>query len=86
MKLECFAIYDSATQMFGRPFFMVATGAALRSFTDEVNKGDKNDFAAHPDDYSLYHLGTFHDSDGTWDLHGSPVLLVRGKDVVNVKG
>lgn len=82
MKLTMCAVYDSATQMFGRPFFMVAAGQAIRSFKDEVTRGDPNsDLFKHPDDFNLYCLGIFDDSDGSMQLNSSPDLLVRGKDM-----
>lgn len=84
MNLHICAIYDTASQLFGRPFFVAATGQATRSFRDEINKPD-TEFGRHPDDYSLYHFGTFDDNDGSWNLHSHPVLLVRGKDVVEIK-
>ncbi|WNK13269.1 MAG: nonstructural protein [Microvirus sp.] len=81
MNLQICAVYDSATQMFGRPFFVQARGHALRSFTDEVNKGDKqSDISNHSDDFDLYHFGHFDDNSGIWHLLDKPDLLIRGKD------
>lgn len=81
MKLVICGVFDGASQLFGRPFFVVATGQAIRSFKDEVNKKDGNDFANHPEDYNLYCFGAFDDSNGSFDC-SAPELLVRGKDVV----
>lgn len=82
MKLEIFSIHDSATEMYGRPFFMVARGQALRSFKDEINRVDNsNDLAKHPDDFSLYHLGSFDDNTGSFQLFDIPEQVVRGKDI-----
>lgn len=82
MRIEIVAIYDSASQMFGRPFFVQVTGMAVRSFGDEVKRADaQNDLYKHPEDFSLYHLGTFDDSIGSFVLPSAPVLLVRGKDL-----
>ena len=60
--------------------------AAIRSFTDEVNRpgtvDQVNDLFAHPDDYELYDLGCFDDAIGVLSSPVSgPNLLVRGKDV-----
>ena len=75
------AVYDSATQAFGRPLFVNATAQAVRSFGDEVRRADQsNDFFKHPDDFSLYCLGRFDDTNGRLESV-EPELLVRGKDV-----
>lgn len=82
MKIEIVAMYDSASQMFGRPFFVQAVGMAIRSFGDEVKREDaQNDLFKHPEDFTLYHLATFDDSMGSFDVPAAPVLLVRGKDL-----
>lgn len=85
MILQMCTVHDTATEMFGRPFFMVATGQAVRSFRDEVNNPD-SEFSKHPDDYSLYHLGQYDDNTGGFELFGRPTLLVRGKDMFVPKG
>lgn len=75
------AVKDSAVQAFNRPFYAPAIGAALRSFNDEVNRKDKdNTMAQHPDDFELWHLATFDDTEGTFTPELR--LLARAKDVV----
>lgn len=86
MKLMLFAIKDLAAQAFGRPMFLPHAGVAVRSFTDEVNRPSQdsslqNDLFAHPDDFELYELGEFDDSDGSFALHKVPKLLLQGKQV-----
>lgn len=84
MKRYVCAVFDSAVQAFGQPFFVPALGAAIRSFTDEVNrKASDNALANHPDDYTLHALGTFEDETGTFEADdNSRRALCRGKDVV----
>lgn len=80
MKLVMCAVRDSATEMFGRPFFVQNARVAIRSFQDEVRRQDQgNDLNKHPDDFTLYQLGTFDDSDGSY----TPAIeqLCRAKDV-----
>lgn len=77
------AVYDSAVEAFGQPFFVAHVGAAVRSFTDEVNRAaPDNALHAHPDDYELFCLAEYDDWDGTFlagkDIHR---MLCRGKDV-----
>lgn len=85
MKRYVCAVFDSAVQAFGQPFFVPAIGAALRSFTDEVNrKSADNALSQHPEDYTLHALGTFDDETGEFAVsEDSRRVLARGKDVVN---
>lgn len=74
------AVWDSAVQSFGQPFFVAAVGAGTRSFTDEVNRQEQgNTLNAHPDDYELYVLGYFNEEDGTFA--NDKRLVARAKDL-----
>jgi len=85
MKQVVVSVFDRASEAFGRPVFVPAKAAAIRSFTDEVNRDDPaNDLRRHPDDFDLYILGEFDDSKGIFLTDDSyPAVLVRGKDVVS---
>ncbi|WNK12461.1 MAG: nonstructural protein [Microvirus sp.] len=81
MRLFIYCVKDRATEVFGTPMFMVASGQAVRSFTDEINRAaDDNQLYQHPDDFDLYEFGEFESSDGEFSCH-SARILVRGKDV-----
>lgn len=76
------SVKDSAAEAFGRPMYLQSLGVAIRSFTDEVNREDKdNQLFNHPDDFDLYELGVFDDSIGRYELRENPTVIVRGKDV-----
>ena len=76
------SVKDSAAEAFGRPMYLQSLGVAIRSFTDEVNREDKdNQLFNHPDDFDLYELGVFDDSLGRYELRENPSVIVRGKDV-----
>jgi len=76
------SVKDSAAEAFGRPMYLQSLGVAIRSFTDEVNREDKdNQLFNHPDDFDLYELGVFDDSIGKYELRDNPSVIVRGKDV-----
>jgi len=78
--LGVFTIRDSAAEAFLRPFFAQSKGAAIRSFSDEVNGGD-TPIAAHPDDYTLFELGTFDELKGEFEIH-EPRTLGLGSTFV----
>lgn len=76
------SVFDKAAECFGRPVVMAAVGLAVRSFSDEVNRADReNPVYLHPDDYTLYHLGWFDDSDGKFDLFPTPTRISTGTSV-----
>ena len=76
------SVKDSAAEAFGRPMYLQSLGVAIRSFTDEVNREDKdNQLFNHPDDFDLYELGVFDDTLGRYELRENPTVVVRGKDV-----
>ena len=52
------SVRDTAAEAFGRPMYLQSLGVAIRSFTDEVNREDKdNQLFNHPDDFDLYVSG-----------------------------
>jgi hypothetical protein len=82
MIYRIFAVRDRAADVFGTPHFAVSTGAAIRSFTDEVNRdAPENTLARHPEDFDLYELGSFNDGDASFELVESPRQVAIGKDV-----
>ena len=81
MILGIYAIKDRAADAFGRPFFCPTDGVAIRSFMDEVGRQDpENQLFQHPDDFDLYRLGSYDDSDGSFS-EPVPKLLTLGKQV-----
>lgn len=82
MKMIICAVYDSAIETYGRPFFVTHRGQAIRSFTDEVKNSESNsEIAKHSDDFSLHSIAEYEDSTGqiTPTVHQ---LLIRGKDIL----
>ncbi len=81
MKLFIFCVRDSATDQFGNPMFLVNEGQAIRSFSDEVNRNDKDNMLyRHSEDFSLYSLGVYDGQTGLFET-GVPAQLVTGKQV-----
>jgi hypothetical protein len=79
------SVRDRAADNFGTPFFVVARGQAIRSFSDEVNRqAADNPLYNHADDFDLYELGEFDDDTGLFTT-GTPVQIAIGKDL-RVKG
>jgi len=63
MNHRIFVIFDSKARAYLPPFFMPEAGQATRLFSDMVNDGS-HAFSKHPEDYTLFEIGTFDDREG----------------------
>ena len=63
MKLNVYAIYDTAVGAYALPFFMQSDPQALRRFGDLVMDAD-SEVSKHPEDYSLFRLANYNDGRG----------------------
>lgn len=82
MMMVVLAVRDKATEAFGRPMFVLARGQGVRSFSDEVNrKAPDNSLNQHPEDYSLWELGSYDDSSAKFTLLPEPRKIADGLDV-----
>jgi hypothetical protein len=63
MKLNAYTIYDVASGVYMRPFFSQADGQAIRGFKDIACDAD-HEIGKHPEDYTLYRIGSFNDNTG----------------------
>lgn len=81
MRYKILAVRDRAIDAFGQPFFSVSVGGAVRGFADEINRaGENNQLNKHPDDFDLYLLGEFDDSNGKFET-SDPSQVAIGKDL-----
>lgn len=84
MKHKMFVVYDVKANAYMQPWFLTQEGMALRAFSDCVNDADHN-FGRHPEDYTLFNIGTFDDSnaDIKWQTPksmGNGLEYVRTED------
>lgn len=78
MKMIIVTIRDVKADLFMRPFFMQTSAAAIRTFSDEVNRADKdNTIYNHPEDYSLYEIGEFDDNTAVIYPLPQPRMLIQ---------
>lgn len=83
MIMTIIAVRDKKTDSFSRPFFAQTPASAIRSFSDEVNRqAQDNPYYQHPEDYALYELGQYNDSDGSINTHPLPKLLIQADQTV----
>ncbi len=74
MKLLAFSVHDSKVEAFVKPFFDVTRGSAIRAFSDAVNEEDSA-FHRHAEDYTLFHVGSFDQELGVFEVFSAPVSL-----------
>lgn len=79
--LQLFAIRDARSELFTAPMVFQARGQAIRSFSDAVNASD-GDFAKHPDDYTLFFVGTWDDAQGRLVPASSPEPVALGSTLL----
>ena len=63
MNLKIYSIFDTASGMYFRPFFMQSDGQAARAFKD-LSTDLEHDVGKHPEDYTLFCLGEWDDNNG----------------------
>ena len=74
MIFHIFSIYDSKAEAYNTPLYLAAKGQAVRAFDDQVNK-EGSEIGNHPEDYTLFCLGTFDDSTGQHEPYETPQSL-----------
>ena len=77
-----FAVYDSASAVYDRPWVARSEGEAVRSFGDIAQDAD-HPIGKHPEHYKLYRLGTYDDNTGVLDAgEKGPVHVANAHELV----
>ncbi len=63
MKVQLYAIFDSCSGIYEKPFFHTADDVVRREFQD-VATTDDHPINKHPEHYSLWRLGNFDNTTG----------------------
>ncbi len=63
MKVQCYAIFDTCSGIYEKPFFSTADDLVKREFQDVATATD-HPIAKHPEHYSLWRLGGFDNLNG----------------------
>jgi hypothetical protein len=73
MQFNVYGIFDTASGIYDRPFVMQSDGQALRAFGD-IAVDAEHPIGKHPEDFSLFRLGTFNDNTGELTCTGKECL------------
>lgn len=77
-----YCIYDSKAEAYMSPWFVDKDGQALREFQDAVQNRD-TPFNKHPEDYTLFKIGTYDQNTGKLSSLDTPVSMGVGIEYVN---
>lgn len=82
MRMVMVCVRDAKAEIYMRPWFVQTAGAAIRTFSDEVNREDKeNALYNHPGDFALYEVGLFDDQEGKVYSYDIPKLLIQADQI-----
>lgn len=84
MKNLIFTVYDQKAHAYVAPFFLHTEGMAIREFKDACNN-PQHSFGRHPEDYTLFKLGTFNDATAHFELLGKAETIGNGLQFVDAK-
>lgn len=80
MRINAYSIYDTASGVYMRPFFLEADGQAIRAFSDMAVDAE-HDIGRHPEDYSLCRIGIFDNNKGQFTPE-DVLTLITGNEAV----
>ena len=78
---KIYSVYDAKSEAYLPPFYMQTRGQAVRAISDCANDKDHN-FGRHPKDYTLFEMGEFDDTHGSFDLQLSPEPIANCVELV----
>ena len=81
MFVQIYCVRDSKSEAYLQPMFFATNAAAIRAFQDVINDG-KSNFSKHPEDYTMFHIGSYDDASGTL-VSMNPESVVKAVDLVN---
>ena len=80
MILNIFVVHDVKAEAYLQPFFFSHDAEAKRAFSDCVNNVE-HQFGKHPQDYTLFKIGSFDDSNAQILVNQSNLAISLGNGV-----
>ena len=78
---KLYYLYDSKSETYTAPMLHPARGQAIRSFSDAVNGGE-GVISQHPEDFTLFEIGTFDPYTGDVQLYETKDSVANGVDLL----
>jgi len=79
---QIFTVYDEKAKAHLPPWVMHRNDMAIRTFTDCINSSEHT-FSHHPEDYTLFHHGSFENENAEFSLMAAPKPLGNGVQFIN---
>ena len=76
MIQNVYSIKDSKSNTYANPFYSINHQTAMRSFNQAANDSNTT-ISQYPEDFSLYHLGTFNDESGEIKSEATPQFVAN---------
>lgn len=76
MELKIYSIRDLKAETYNAPFYQPTHGLAERYFQNLV-KDDKSQLHQYPDDFDLFHLGTYNTDTGRFKTLDIPQHICK---------
>jgi len=83
MKLKMFSVFDSKAKAYLPPFLLPETVMAVRAFGDCVMDSG-HAFGKHPEDYTLFQVGSFDQNSGMVERLDVLPVIARGHELKDV--
>lgn len=80
MEMQVYCVRDAKAEAYLTPFYMVNEAMAIRAITDCI-QDQNHQFSKHAQDFALYHLGVYDDSNGKFDLFDAPLHKINLVDM-----
>lgn len=75
MNIQMMALFDKKARAFKTPWFAAHVELGVRAVADAANNAPEMDIYKFPEDFSVYHLGTFNDENGQMILAAQPIIV-----------
>lgn len=82
MKLKLLSVFDSKSKSWSVPIMLNMTESSIRVWSDVIND-PKSKYAQHPEDYTLFEMGTYDLASGSFDIFSAPVSIGVGSQFIN---
>ncbi|AXL14708.1 nonstructural protein [Microviridae sp.] len=82
MKFQIYSVYDSKAESHLLPYHTINQALAVRHFQDACSDPDHS-FHKHPEDYSLFHLGSYDDVSAKFDNLKAPLHIADARQFTN---
>jgi hypothetical protein len=81
---KVFTVHDAKAEAYLPPFYMRSNGEAIRAFADSITQRD-HAFHKHPEDFTLFEVGTYDDVKCKFDIMSTPQPLGKALDFMQTK-